>query len=530
MNKMVVASLLALAALPAVAAPQKSACGQKAAALSRTELQSVVQFVGHDLLEGRAPGTRGGVLAELYTQSLFKWIGLAPAGTDGYFQPFTMQAFTPQALSMEAAGQTFLYLEDVVGNAVREQAEFALEGEAVFVGFGIETPIYAWDDFKKADLKDKILIVRANDPGSIDPTLFEGQEMTFFGRWTYKIEAAAKTGAKAILIIHTDKSAGYGWHVVQNSWSGEQLFLPESLKNDLVFRGWLKESALRRILAAQKIDLDQLYAASMKRDFQPVPLGFKAKLNGRTSFRKVQARNVVAEIPGKSPERVVLIAHTDHLGINPNLKGDSILNGTIDNGSALAAMLLTARVLNECKDRLKYSVTFLACQAEEEGLLGSTYYARHTDRRNILAAINFESSPVWERSNNLFGVGARFSTIEDLLKQVAEESGVRYSSFSMTNQGFFFRSDQFPFARLGIPAVWISAGEEFQSGRNWLREFFTGNYHTVRDDFDPTWNLDSLRQTVEFAVKLVEKINQSPEKPRWKAKLPFPTSQERQIN
>lgn len=523
MNKMVLALLLALATFPAVAAPAISACGQKAAALTRPELQSVVQFLGHDRLEGRAPGTRGGELAELYTQSLFQWMGLTPAGTDGFFQPFAMKAFTPQALSVEAGGLTFDYLEDVVGNAVREQAEYALEGEAVFVGFGIKTPVFDWDDFKGVDLKDKILIVRANDPGSIDPTLFEGQEMTFFGRWTYKIEAAAKTGAKAILIIHTDKSAGYGWHVVQNSWSGEQLFLPESLENDLVFRGWLKESALRRILATQKINLDQLYAASMKRDFRPVPLGFKVKLNGKTTFRQVQARNVVAEIPGKSPERVVLIAHTDHLGINPNLKGDNILNGTIDNGSAVAALLLTARVLNECRDQLKYTVTILACQAEEEGLLGSTDYARRTDRKNILAAINFESSPVWERSTSLFGVGARFSTLEDLLKQVAQESAVRYSTFSMTNQGFFFRSDQFPFARLGIPAVWISAGEEFQSGRNWLKEFFTGNYHTVRDDFDPAWSLDSLRQTVEFAVKLVEKINQSPEKPRWKAKLTFPT-------
>ena len=186
-------------------------------------------------------------------------------------------------------------------------------------------------------------------------------------------------------------------------------------------------------------------------------------------------------------------------------------------------MLLTARVLNEFRSRLEHTITLLACQAEEEGLLGSMEYAMHADRTKIDAVINFESSPVWEESDSLFGVGARFSTLEDLLVEIAKEEGVAYEEFSMSDQGFFYRSDQYPFATHGIPAIWISAGERFRSGTNHLRDFFTGDYHTPRDEFDPAWDLGALRQTIKYAVRLVEKLDRAPEPPRWKIRLTFPT-------
>ncbi len=492
-------------------------------ALSRIEMQSVIEILSHDLFEGRAPGTRGGELAELYCRSLFKWMGLQPGWHGDYLQPFAMKAFTTSELTARATDLDLNYLEDIVGNCQLAQDQFSVEGELVFAGFGIRSDIWQWDDFKNADLRGKILVVRVNDPGSVDPERFEGRTMTYFGRWTYKIEAARAMGARAVLIIHTDASAGYGWPVVRNSWSGEQLYLPDSLKGPLQFSGWIREASLRRLLTGRGIDLDRLYAASQRQDFQPVPLGIRMRIDGKSRRREVQASNVVARIPGRSTEQIVLIAHIDHLGINPTLTGDQIMNGAIDNGSAVAALMLSARILSECRDQLRHSITLLACQGEEEGLLGSTHYVANTDRSEIVAAINFESSPVWEDSASLMGVGARFSTIQDMLVEIAREQGVQYREFSLNDRGFFFRSDQYPFASRNIPAVWISAGEESVGGKNNLRDFFDGDYHSARDEYRPDWNLGALRQTVRYALMLVEKIDQSAEAPRWKRRLTFPT-------
>lgn len=490
--------------------------------LTREQLASVIRLLSHDLLEGRAPGTRGGELAEVVTEGLMSWMGLSPPAAGTYRQPLDMKGFTTSSLSVEGRGRRLAYLEDVVGTYRRARPEFDLRAEAVFAGFGVRTPLWSWDDFKDVDVRGRILLVRVNDPGSVQPEVFEGSTLTYYGRWRYKIEEAARAGARGVLLVHTDASAGYGWHVVRNSWSGESLHLPFELDNPLEFAGWIKESALRRLLAGSGVELDALYAASGQRSFRPVSLGFPLRITGRQRFRSVTAHNVVGEIPGPKPERIVLVAHLDHLGRDETLAGDQIYNGAIDNGSAVAALLLTARVLLEQRDRLQHSVTVLACHAEEAGLLGSTHYVQHTDRASVVAAINFESTPVWGPSGSVMGVGAQYSTLEELLRQVAARAGVGYSEFSMTDQGFFFRSDQFPFARAGIPAVWISAGEDFLSGRNHLKEFFTGAYHTPRDEFDPSWELEALRQTVRFAVMLVEAIDRAPERPRWTRPLPFP--------
>jgi len=491
-------------------------------ALSRNELASVIRVLADDLLEGRAPGTRGGELAELVSEGLMAWMGLAPGWQGGYRQPFQLKGFTTTALTVKGRGRRLAFLEEVVGSYLREHREFDVRGEAVFAGFGVRAPLWQWDDYKDTPMAGRVVLVRVNDPGSIHPDLFEGSTLTYYGRWRYKIEEAARQGARGILLIHTDASAGYGWPVVRNSWGGESLHLPASLANGLEFAGWISEAALRRLLAGSGIDLEALYAASQRRDFRPVSLGFSLRMAGRQEYRTVTAHNVVGEIPGQRRERIVLVAHIDHLGRDERRGGDQIFNGAIDNAAAVAAMLLTARILKEHQASLTYSVTVLACQAEEEGLLGSTHYVAETDRASIVAAINFESTPVWGPSRSVMGVGARYSTLEDLLHGVAARAGVSYSEFSMAEQGFFFRSDQFSFARAGIPALWISAGEDFASGRNHLKEFFTGAYHTPDDEFEPAWELESLRQTVRYAVMLVEAINRAPEPPRWKRPLDFP--------
>jgi Zn-dependent M28 family amino/carboxypeptidase len=488
--------------------------------LSKGQLQSVIEFLSSDALEGRAPGTRGGALAELYMYDLFKLLGL-----EARFQPFRLQGFRLEDVEVAAAGRRLAYRRDVVGSYPRAESEFSLEGDAVFAGFGIRTPLWKWDDYKRSELRGKVLIVRVNDPGLYDPRVFEGGTLTYFGRWTYKLEEAARAGALAVLLIHTTPTAGYDWQVVQNSWSGEELYLPDELKNNLRFRGWVREESLRSMLAVKKIDLDRLYRRSLSRKFRPVDLGFRIRITGRNSFRELEARNVIGEMPGSSGKNIVLSAHIDHFGRDERLQGDQIYNGAIDNSSAVAAMALVARIFADPAQELRHGLTFVACQCEEAGLLGSQYFVAHADREKIVANINFESTPVWERSLDAFAEGARYSTLEEMVRSVAAEQGLEYSQFSLRDQGLFFRADQFSFARAGIPGIWLSAGEKSASGRNHIAEFFKGGaYHTVKDEFDPNWELEALRQTVKLAVGLVEKLEQAQELPRWKARLTFPTT------
>jgi Zn-dependent M28 family amino/carboxypeptidase len=366
-----------------------------------------------------------------------------------------------------------------------------------------------------------------NEPGFGDPELFEGNALTYYGRWTYKIEEAARRGAKAILLVHTAQSAGYGWHVVRNSWGGEELYLESEIDNDLVFRGWIREEKLYDMLVPTGISLGDLLTASESRDFIPVDLRFDIDISGKGESRSIDTRNVVGYIPGSDPmlkdKAILLSAHIDHLGMSDaDPDGDNIYNGAIDNGSAVTAMMLTAKLLRERQERLRYSVIILACQAEESGLLGSLYFADNLDPKSIVCNINYESSPVWGPATSLMGVGSKFSTMEELLTGVASRMGLGYSEFSMSDRGFFYRSDQFSFARKGIPSIWISAGQDFESGTNHLYEFFVGDYHTVDDEFDPEWELASLRQTIEAAVLLANRINIDTPDIKWKGKLTFP--------
>ncbi len=491
--------------------------------LSKAEMQSIVEFLGDDMLEGRAPGARGGNLAECYIQSLFKFMNLDPGFANGYLQPFKLKGFFLKELTATAAGIDLTYPEDVVGSFPREENEFQLEAGAVFVGFGITTKLWDWDDFKNVDVKNKIIIARVNDPGMFIPDIFEGKVLTFFGRWTYHIEEATRRGAAGILMIHTDESAGYDWNVVKNSWSGEETYLESDLNNNLKLRAWIKESSLRKILKSKKINLDKLYEKSLKRSFKPVDLGFTIKVSGKNSFRDLTNNNVVAVIPGQSEKKIVISAHIDHLGMSPGKDGNNIFNGTIDNGSAVAAMMLTAKILKEFQKDLYYTVVVLACNAEESGLLGSKYYARNTpDRANIIADINFEATPVWGKTSDFMAIGGQFSTLEDMLKIILEKEGLTYSYFSLVNQGFFYRSDQFPFARYNIPAIWISAGENDDSGEKKYTRFWKTDYHSVRDDFDPQWELEGLKQTIKMTLLLIDHLNKTKEIPKWKSRLTFP--------
>ncbi|MBN2071596.1 MAG: M28 family peptidase [Candidatus Krumholzibacteriota bacterium] len=516
--------------------------------VSKSEIRGIIEFLGSDLLEGRAPGTRGAQLAEEYIQSLFQVLEIAPytgegfsiSGADalsgaandlsrGYYQEFTLNGFSIDRLGGEAGGVTLSYPDDIVGSYTGAGGEFSLTGEVVFAGFGISSDDWSWDDYKDVSVEGKIVIVRVNEPqGSdeSDESLFEGSALTYFGRWTYKIEEAARRGAKGILLVHTTESAGYGWHVVMNSWGGEEVYLDSAIDNDLLFRGWIREEKFVQIAAAAGMSMEDLYGRSESGGFRPVDLGVDIMVTGESSRRSFTTRNVVGFIPGNDPKyagkAIVLSAHIDHLGMNPRLEGDRIFNGAVDNGSAVASMMVTARHIKEYEKDLKYSVIILACEAEEAGLLGSHYFAGTLDPSKIIANINFESTPVWEKSRNFVGVGAKYSNIEDILKRILHDADLEYSYFSMSDQGFFYRSDQFSFARKGIPSVWLSAGEDFESGRNRLMEFFLGKYHTVDDEYDPEWDLGSAVQTIGVALRLIDYINRETPEIEWKGRISFP--------
>jgi hypothetical protein len=513
--------------------------------VSRAEIQGVIEFLSSDLLEGRAPGTRGGELAEEYVRSVFKLLGFEQY-EGSYFQEFTLKGYATSNLSVEASGIRLEWKDDIVGSYVRDVTAFALSGGAVFAGYGIVSDAWSWDDYKDVPVEGKIVIVRVNEPGrdapppapadsraptaGADSILFEGGALTYYGRWTYKIEEAARRGARGILLVHTTETAGYGWHVVRNSWGGEELYLPSSLENDLAFRGWIREECLREIMAKAGTDLGDLYARSETREFMPVDLGFRVMIEGRNASRELTARNVVGVIPGGDPKlkdrSIVLSAHIDHLGRDASLEGDQIYNGAIDNAVPVAAMIMTAKILAARRGDMKYSVIVLACQAEEAGLLGSRYFAERLDPESVVCNINYESTPVWERSRDIMAVGAKYSSLDDIMQKIAGARGLGYSYFSLYDQGFFYRADQFSFARRGIPAIWISAGEEFEGGVNHIRDFFKGGaYHTVDDEFDTAWPLESTKQTIQAAVDLVLYLNRHTPELRWKGKMTFPVEE-----
>ncbi|MEN8152437.1 MAG: M28 family peptidase [Acidobacteriota bacterium] len=494
---------------------------EAAESISRREMQSVVQFFSDDLFEGRAPGTRGGELAEKYVRGMLKFMDIESLGKS-YFQPFKLFGFATKDLILECSGTKLNYPEDIVGTYTGGSDNFEIEGDGVFIGFGIKTDLWDWDDYKDYDIDGKFVIARVNDPGMFLEDIFEGKVLTYFGRWKYHIEEAQRRGASGILLIHTDESAGYGWNVIQNSWGGEDLYIESGLKGNMKFRAWIKESSLKTILAKNGFSLEDLYARSLKRNFSPVSLGVKFKVTGEGKHREVMNNNVIGFIKGKTNKSIVLSAHIDHLGMDTSKAGDNIYNGALDNGTAVTSMLLTAKILKRFEKNLYYSIIILAPNAEESGLLGTKYFVENFDRSRIIANINFESTPVWGKAGSIMGVGARFSTMENILKQLTEKDGLKYSYFSMSNQGFYFRSDQFPFAAANIPSIWISAGEDDNSGKNLYKKFWSEKYHTVKDEYDPGWDLGGLKQTIKFALLLIDHMDKNRVEPEWNRKLTFP--------
>src|SRR5213596_166448 len=492
-----------------------------------------LRFLASDLLEGRAPATRGGRLAGEYIAAQFQALGLEPAGANGtYFQPVALVGMTPEpTLSWGKAGgaaDTLAYRDAFVAWGERPEADIAASGDVVFVGYGIRAPEWQWDDYKGADLRGKVLLMLVNDPGLVDSTVFLGRILTYYGRWTYKLEEAARQGAAGAILIHTTESATYPWEVVRGSWSVEQFKLDQPRSPSIAFAGWVTEAAARAALSKAGLNLDSLSQAAARRDFHPVPTGLTAAVRIHSALRRVESENVAARLPGAggrsdprlASQAVLLTAHWDHKGIGPVVRGDSIYNGAEDNASGVAALLGAAKALTQLP-RPARSILFVATTAEESGLLGSEAYVQHplVPLAQTAAVLNLDVTNVRGATRDIGALGMDRSTLGPVFESAARAEGLTVES-QPDVRGSFFRSDHFPFARSGVPALSIKPGVDFVGRpKGWGVEqenvYNQDRYHQPSDEYKPTFRFDGMAQQVRVTVRAARAIANSPSMPRW---------------
>jgi Zn-dependent M28 family amino/carboxypeptidase len=396
--------------------------------------------------------------------------------------------------------------------------------EVVFVGYGIEAPEYGWDDFKGRDVRGKVLLMMNDDP-DWDPALFAGTTRLYYGRWTYKYESAARHGAVGAIILHTPGSAGYPFQVVQSSWSGEQFHLPAGGEAALQVRGWVTEKAARSLAELAGKDLSALVEAARSRSFEPVPLGITTSLYFENEVHRARTANVYGVLKGSDPrlagEYVVVSAHHDHLGIGkPDKSGDTIYNGAMDNGAGDAQVLSIAKALKALPAPPRRSITALFVAAEEQGLLGSQYFAQHppVPAGRIAANVNFDGGNVWGRTRDITQIGRGKSSIDDVVTKIAAIQGRAVRPDQFPDRGSFYRSDQFSFAKVGVPALYLKTGTDFVGrpegwGKAQILDYEAHRYHQPSDQIGPDWNFDGMVEDAQFgffAVWLVANAEQAP--------------------
>jgi Zn-dependent M28 family amino/carboxypeptidase len=498
-------------------------------AISAAALDAHLRYLSDDLLEGRAPGTRGGELAARYIATQFQALGLEGGAADGsYFQPVALVGMTPAAtLAWGATGapRSLRVADEFVAWAQGPEAEVVADGDVVFVGYGIGAPEWQWDDYKDQNLRGKVLLMLVNDPGLRDSSVFLGPVLTYYGRWTYKFEEAARRGAVGALLVHTDESATYPWAVARGMGIGERFQLDRPAGDDLRFAGWVTESAAAEALRGVGLDLDSLSRAAARRDFRPVATGIHAAVTVSSRIRHIRSANVVARLPGADPaaaaEAVLFTAHYDHKGIGVPVGGDSIYNGAEDNASGVAAMLGAADALARARPRPRRSVLFIATTAEESGLLGSAAYAASplVPLGRTAAVINLDHTNVRGRTRDISALGADRSTLGAGFAAAAGAESLTVVSVPDL-RGSFFRSDHFPLAQAGIPAVSVQRGEDYV-GRTpeWSAEqeavWNNRRYHQPSDEYSPSFDYAGMVQQVRVAVRLAIAVANAAGLPQW---------------
>jgi hypothetical protein len=491
-----------------------------------------------DELEGRAPGTAGDKMARAYLAERLADLGYEPffAGGTSWDQPFEILGVSsemPETWTFETAGGdetvSFRFRDEYMGASGVQLPEVSVENaEVVFVGYGIRAPEEEWDDFKGEDLRGKVLLMLNDDP-DWSPELFAGERKLYYGRWDYKYESAARQGAAAAVIIHTTPTAGYPWEVVRNSWSGEQFQLRAGDEPRLSLQGWLTEDAALRLAEMGGHDLYALILSARSADFRPVPLGVTTSIRFDVEVRATETANTAGILRGSDPaladEVVVYTAHHDHLGVGePDETGDTIYNGALDNGVAMAQALAVAETFAGLPEsaRPRRSVMFLFPAAEEQGLLGSLYFARAGEPHpgTITADINLELGNIWGRTRDVVIFGKGKSTLEDLLASVARLQEREVTAEADLHAGWYYRSDQFSLARVGVPSIWFRSGTDFidrpeGSDADPFASWIGQHYHRPSDEVTGDWNLDGLVEDARLAFWLGWLVTTADTVPTW---------------
>lgn len=536
-------SFIFTAAMGVILAACSHAPSPPAAALqsfSADRLLAHIRTLSSDEFEGRGPGSKGEQLSIGYVQDQFRQAGLEPGNPDGtYRQDVPLVGITPDKkmqLTFTGRGRTLraTFEKDFVAWTKRMVDSVNLDGDMIFVGYGVQAPEYKWDDFKGADVKGKVIVVLINDPPVPDETMFGGKAMTYYGRWTYKFEKAAELGAAGCLIVHETEPAGYPWEVVRDSWSSEQFTLASPNKNmeRVAVEGWITHEEAQQLFRAAGKDFDALKKAAVDINFHPVPLGMKAQLAIHNTMRTIDSHNVIAKRTGSDPklkdEYVVYTAHWDHFGIGPAVNGDRIYHGALDNASGTAALLEIARAYEQLRVPPKRTILFLSVTAEEQGLLGSRYYAEHPlyGVARTVANINMDGMNVWGRTRDITVVGNGKSTLDDVVEAAAREQGRVVKPDPEPEKGFYFRSDHFSFAKVGVPAFDPDSGIDYAGkpegwGLEMRKKYTAEDYHKPSDVIKPYWDLSGAVEDCQLYFLVGYRVANDSKMPEWRANAEF---------
>jgi len=553
------AALLAATTLPAVlvafagsAGPGSTPAAEQAAwkSISAAGLLEDIRTLSSDEFEGRAPASRGEQLTVDFLVSRFKSIGLAPGNPDGtYLQnvplvgikadPSAELVFSKEGAAPDVGKSSAMHLRygpDFTAWTKRVEPEVSVDAPLIFVGYGVVAPEYHWDDYKGVDVRGKVLVMLINDPQipdpndptKLDPNMFKGRAMTYYGRWTYKFEIAAAKGAAGALIIHETGPAGYPWAVVEGSNTGEQFSLvsPDKGRSPCAVEGWITTEKAKALFANAGLDFDALHKAAITPTFTPVPLGMKASLTLRNTIRDIESHNVIAKLEGSDRKLgnqcVIYTAHWDHLGVGPVVNDDNIYHGAVDNASGVAGLLEIAKALAHVQPKPRRSILFLSVTAEEKGLLGSQYYAEHPlyPLKDTVAEINMDTLNVHGLTRDVTVIGLGNSQLDDYVRQVASDQGRTLRPDPEPEKGFYFRSDHFNFAKQGVPALDPDPGIDFIGrpegwGLKMLDEYTANDYHKPSDKIKPDWDLRGAVQDLQLVFSVGYRVADAEKFPEW---------------
>ena len=517
-----------------------------------------IKELASDKFEGRRPGTRGEELAINYIADQFKKIGLAPGNTDGsYFQdvPLVGIAANKDAeLKFKTPGKDMKlrFGDDFIAWTKRAVEKSTLDADMVFVGYGVVAPEYNWNDYKDVDVHGKLIVMLVSDPPipdrenpkQLDPKMFGGKAMTYYGRWTYKFEIAAQKGAAGALIVHETGPAGYPWEVVRGSWSNEQsdLVAKDNNMSRVAVEGWITNEKARALFNITGLDLDALKRAAIRKDFKPVDLHSTAHLTIENKIRRIGSHNVIGKLEGSDPklkdQYVIYTAHWDHFGIGePNAKGDKIYNGALDNASGCAGLLEMAHAFKALPKPPRRSILFISVTAEEQGLIGSRYYAQNPiyPLEKTVAEINMDGLNQWGRTRDVTVIGLGSSTLDDVLALAAREKGRMLRPDAEPEKGFYYRSDHFEFAKVGVPALDPEAGIDYIGkpagwGLKKRDEYTEHDYHKPSDEIKPDWDLSGAVDDLRLLMTVGYRVANTASYPEWKPGKEFKARREEMLH